>query len=1026
MARLIYRLCLCLTVIFVNFGLFAQFHPDITSDEQLFRRARELFEREKYPAASRLFEQYLATHQADGLNGPEAMYFRALCALQLQNNDAEYQVITYLNRHPESGLANDLRFRLGQYYFERKAYRQAAQWYSQVHRLDLPKDQYAECCFRLGYAWFAQQDYEKARTPFFEIKDIDSKYRNPANYYYAHINYELKNYQTALEGFLKLTDDESFKDIVPYYIVQIYHLQEKYDDVIRFGPSMLEKVLPARKAEVARMIGEAWFRKENFTETIRYMELYAAETKTTTREDKYVLGYSFYKTQNFSKAAENFEDISASGGVLSQFAYYYLADCYMQLGDKNKAKAAFYEAYRLASDDLVTEDALFQYAKITYELAYNPFNEAIRALNDYLDKYPSSKKRNEVYKLLTTAYLNSRNYKLALESIEKVKNPDDGLLSAMQRIAFFRALELINNLQYSEAVMLLDKVKESIRFDAILAARAWYWQGEAWYRMGDLAKAGEGYHRFLAASGSRMAPEHTLVHYNLGYVGYNQKQYANALRWFQDYVQLNRSDIRSPLTGDALNRLGDIYFVQMEYENAIAHYDKAIAAQTEAADYAIFQKAFCLGILGRHNEKTPLLRAMIQKYPESAYTDDAWYELGRSAVAQSEYSAAATNYRTVIEKFPHSSYVPKSLIQLGLLSYNTGKNKEALNWYSQVISKYPGTEDARSALAGMKNIYVEENNVNEYFDLVKSLGGVEAVTVTEQDSLTFKAAENVYMAGQCSKATQLLSAYLSDFPEGQFRANALFYNADCAVREGRKPGAKEPLIRLAAMPRNVFTEPGLRMLAGIYYEEKSYTPAREVYARLEAMADQSASVIEAQTGLMRCYYEDREYTNAIVAADKLLINTGLSAEVVREANYKMAKCYLALNENDKAMVYFKKLATDTRTIEGAEAAFRIAELYFAQGRDKLAEEQINELIDKNTPHQYWMAKSFLLLSDIFVSRGDDFQAGHTLQSIIDYYEDSSDGILDEAKSKKRVIDQRNEAGNRAPVPADVNIDVNNQ
>lgn len=1026
MVQSLYRLCLCLLAIVPLTGLFAQFHPDITSREHLYQRALELFEHEKYPAASRLFERYIASGNPDGLNGPEALYYRALCALQLQNNDAEYQVVTFLNRHPETGKANDLRFRMGQFYFDRKAYRQAAQWYSQTNRLDLPKDQYAECCFRLGYAYFAQQDYEKARTPFFEIKDIDSKYRNPANYYYAHINYELKNYQTALEGFLKLTDDESFKDIVPYYIVQIYHLQEKYDDVIRFGPSMLEKVLPARKAEVARMIGEAWFRKENFTEAIRYMELYATEVKTTTREDKYVLGYSFYKTQNFDQAARYFEDISASGGVLSQYAYYYLADCYMQLGDKNKAKAAFYEAYRLTADDVVTEDALFQYAKITYELAYNPFNEAIRALNDYLDQYPSSKKRDEVFKLLTTAYLNSRNYKLALESITKVKNPDEGLLSAMQRIAFFRALELINNLQYSEAITLLDKVKESIRHDATLAARAWYWQGEAWYRMNDLAKAGEGYQRFLASTGSRQTPEYTLVHYNLGYVSYNQKQYANALRWFQDYVQLNRTDVQNPLTGDALNRLGDIYFVRMDYDNAITHYDKALSAQTEAADYAIFQKAFCLGILGRHDEKSPLLRAMIQKYPESPYTDDAWYELGRSAVAQTEYTTAAANYRTVIEKYPNSSYVPKSLVQLGLLSYNTGKNKEALGWYTQVINKYPGTEDARSALAGMKNIYVEENNVNEYFDLVKSLGGVSAVTITEQDSLTFKAAENVYMAGQCSKATQLLSNYLTDFAEGQFRANALFYNADCAIREGRKPQAKEPLIRLAAMPRNVFTEPGLRLLANIYYEEQSYISAREVYARLEAMADQTATVIEAQTGLMRCYYQDREYTNTIVAADKLLINSGLPAEVVREANFKMAKSYLALNEKEKAMVYFKKLATDTRTIEGAEATYRTADLYFAQGRDKLAEEQINNLIDKNTPHQFWMAKSFLLLSDIFVSRGDDFQAGHTLQSIIDYYEDSSDGILEEAKSKKRIIDQRNEAGNMAPTPVDVNIDVNNQ
>jgi TolA-binding protein len=46
-----------------------------------------------------------------------------------------------------------------------------------------------------------------------------------------------------------------------------------------------------------------------------------------------------------------------------------------------------------------------------------------------------------------------------------------------------------------------------------------------------------------------------------------------------------------------------------------------------------------------------------------------------------------------------------------------------------------------------------------------------------------------------------------------------------------------------------------------------------------------------------------------------------------------------------------------------------------------------------------MARMFLLLADISIKKGDTLQARATLQSLIDYYTITDDGILDEAKAK---------------------------
>ncbi len=81
---------------------------------------------------------------------------------------------------------------------------------------------------KAAIAIFWMENYDKARYAFSQIKDLDTKYTTPALYYYSHINYTQGNYETALEGFLRLKDDPNFGPIVPYYLTQIYYKQKKY------------------------------------------------------------------------------------------------------------------------------------------------------------------------------------------------------------------------------------------------------------------------------------------------------------------------------------------------------------------------------------------------------------------------------------------------------------------------------------------------------------------------------------------------------------------------------------------------------------------------------------------------------------------------------------------------------------------------------------------------------------------------------------------------------------------------------
>ena len=119
----------------------------------------------------------------------------------------------------------------------------------------------------------------------------------------------------------------------------------------------------------------------------------------------------------------------------------------------------------------------------------------------------------------------------------------------------------------------------------------------------------------------------------------------------------------------------------------------------------------------------------------------------------------------------------------------------------------------------------------------------------------------------------------------------------------------------------------------------------------------------------------------------------------RKARHAKAQVMLRKGDEQAALEIFKVLNTEVKSAEGAEARFRIIEAeYNAKHYDK-AEKMVYEFSDSNTPQNYWLAKAFILLGDIYVDKGDSFQARATYQSIVDGYSPADDGVVELAKSR---------------------------
>jgi len=1003
MRRNLLAKCLAAVISLTALSASAQKSIIYNDEDYDYRVGVDLFSKQHYSQAQEFFERVVARYGNEFADiKADAEYYAALCALELFNNDAEYRIGKFISDYPESPRTRTAYFEMGRYQYRVNHYREAIEYFDKVWKQHLNRDQQAELYFKKGYSYFKLGQTEKAQKMFYELIDKNNKYSAPAIYFYAHLAYTNKNYETALNNFAKIENDPAFAPIVPYYKVQIYFLQGKDDKVLELGKELLDQGDAKRQAEMSRIVGEALYNKELYAEAVPYLETYKSNASNYTREDIYQLGYAYFKTGEFEKTVSTMSNVTNLDDALTQNAYFHIAYANMKIEQKEQARMAFEAAAKYDFNARIQEQALLNYAKLSYELSYSPFNETVRAFNKYLEKYPKSIHRDEAYGYLVKAYLSSKNYQAALESLAKIENKTAEMQSAWQRVAYFRGLELFNNLKFDESVEAFNQAISLKAYDKEIRALASYWKAEALYRQERYHDAADAYNQLLTTPGAYTMPEYKTCYYNIGYCYFKTKEYTKSADWFRKYVE-KPAEADTAKLADSYIRIGDCYFVTSKFNDAVMFYGMAADLDKFDAEYALFQKGFAMGLDKNLHGKILAMSDLLARYPKSKYAADALFERGRAYTILDSTQLAISDFRSLAKTYPNSSYVVKSMLQTGLLYYADGQNYLAIDNFKNVIEKYPGSSEADEALFALKNVYVDMNKVDDYFDYVQSKGNLGNIDQNERDSLTYASAEKVYMSGNWTEAAGLFDSYLDKFPGGRFSLNATYYRGDCNLKLHKNSEAKADFIAVAGKQKNTFTEAALLSSATLAENDKDYKQAYDLYKQLEDNAEVKSNLMIAREGQMKTAFADSNFNNALESARKLLITDKVSDEQVRTARHIMAVSYYQTNQLDPAITQFRILAQDMNSREGAEAQYMVARMLFEQNELQKSEDEINNLIGSGTPHIYWIAKSFFLLSDICMSRNDRFQAKANLQSVIDNYGDDSDGIVAEANAKLKLI-----------------------
>lgn len=963
----------------------AQTATSADSNEWLLKESRRLYTDKEYTTLLTTLGRLECTSLSDAQR-QEAEYMRATATFATDPLEGRALMLQYLDDYPQTGKESILAALIAESYYYNHNFEQACRWFTfcDMHRLE-PEERDRTT---LHYALSLQErgEEKKAVALLNNLKLTSKHYAADAVFHLAVIDYHNNNLQKAYEGFKSIEMDDKFHLDVPYFLAGIYLKNKEYKRAEKVATAFLKDNSHLKQGIAMRQIlGAACYGQNRYADAIKPLKEYIDKTAEPQRIAYYQLAMCYFTEGRYQDAIPMFDKCSNGDDVMAQNSFLHLGIIQLQFNDITKARLAFGQAAAMNHDSHVREEALYNYALCIHQTRYSPFAESVKVFERFLNEYPDSPHASQVSKYLVEVYMNTRNYDVALQSIEKIEKPSIDILTAKQKVLYRLGVQAFIDNNLPAAIDYMNRSLAISRYSRETHSDALYWRGEAYYRQENYAAAANDYNATLALSGRNRAD----ALYGLAYTQFQNGNYAEATGTFGRYLQAATTG-KEAQRADAYNRMGDCHFYNRDYVTAEQFYKKAAETDRQHNDYALYRTGVAQGLVKDYAGKVATLQQLISQHPGSSYAEQAHYELGRSYIAQEKNNEAVKAFTDLTKRYPKSSLARRAAAEIAMIYNQEGNYSKAIAAYKQIIRDYPHSEEAQVAAQDLKNIYIEQGKVSEYADFAASTPGMRAIESNERDTLTYIAAEKMYSRQRYSEAQEAFKSYLNEFPNGSFTLDSHYYMGLIEYNKKSSAAALAHFEKVIAFPDNKYSEDAMALASEIYYVDSKYREALNLYKQLIAKTDNEERRRACRMNMMRCAYTLGEKADAIEAATGLLEAGNLSPEWEREARYTRAKVNLAQKKNNEAAQDLAALASDTRSKQGAEAKYLLAQLYFDTKNFDKCEEEILQYIEASTPHAYWLARSFVLLADLYMTQGRDMEAKQYLLSLQDNYSGNDD------------------------------------
>ncbi|MBQ4914270.1 tetratricopeptide repeat protein [Maribacter sp. MMG018] len=556
---------------------------------------------------------------------------------------------------------------------------------------------------------------------------------------------------------------------------------------------------------------------------------------------------------------------------------------------------------------------------------------ADRLMEDFVEKYPTSTKRNSAFADVAEYYFETGKYPYALKWYNKV---DQSALSRgeMDKFNFNYGYSLFSSKKTKEAERYLEKVTTSPvygsqakyylgyiayqeddydaanqRFDQItdqtvLEEKLSYYQADMNFKLGKFEEAIALAKKQLPKSNRTEVSELNKI---IGESYFNLKQYDNAIPYLREY-----KGKRGKWNNTDYYQLGYCYYKQADYANAIAQFNKIIGGTNSVSQNAYYHLAECYLKQDKKQEALNAFRNASQMDFNAEIQKDAFlnyarlsYEVGN---AYEPVPQVITNYLDTYPNDEHQEEMQTLLVD----SYITSKN-----------------------FAGAMELLEKNKNYasKETYQKVAYYRGIELFMETDYDG-----------------ASENLGKSLNSAVNETFKAKASYWKAEADYLLNRfdeavvgfKAFKQSTVASTLAESKDVDYD-----LAYAYFKQKDYSNAITYFSAFTNL--NNVEVEKLHDGYLRLgdsYFATSKYWPAIETYNKALALTGPEKDY---ASYQKAMSYGFVGKSDSKIESLENFVSQySRSSFKDDALFELGNTYISLGQENKGLQAYDRLINE--------------------------------------------------------------------------------
>ncbi|AJR02384.1 tetratricopeptide repeat protein [Siansivirga zeaxanthinifaciens] len=794
-------------------------------------------------------------------------YYQADLNFKLGNFEKAIDLAKARLKDSDASEVSELSKIIGESYFNLEKYAEAIP-YLQAYKGNRGKWNNTDF-YQLGYAYYKQNNFEKAISEFNKIIDGKNSIAQNAYYHLGESYIELNKKQEALNAFRNASqmdfDLKIQEDAYLNYAKISYDIGNPYQSAPQVLTGYLEKYPKStHKSEIESLLIDSYITSKNYKEALKLLDgKNSYENKAAYQKVAFYRGLELYNEADYLEALKLF-DASLKNAIDNRFvarATFWKAESDYNLTNFDDALVGFKQFQQQTASNETPE-----YQNLDYHLAYTYFKlknyaPATQAFNDFISKNKADKVRlNDAYLRLGDAYFVSSEYRNAIKAYEKAI----ALNEIDSDYAFFQK-----------------------------AISAGY--------IGEDAKKIKELEQFISEYQKSKLRDDAMFELGNSYVKANQIEKAN-----QVYNRLESEYKMSSFVPKALLRQGLVYYNGNQNEKALTIFKKVAsnyAGSPEAVQSVATARLIYID-LGRVNEYASWVKTLDYVEVTDADLDNATYEAAEKQYLDNNTDKAIKQFNGYLNSFPNGIHALNAHFYVAQLYFKKGLTENAAPHYEYVVnaSRSEFTEESLSRLAQFyldskswkkamplltrleteanypQNIVFAQSNLMkanyqlEVYDTAvlyaeKVLSNAKLDNKIKSDAHII-IARSAFKTGNETKA-KAAYAQVETIATGEVAAEALYYNAYFKNKEGKFETSNTTVQKLAKdfSGYKYYSAKGLVLMAKNFYALKDAFQATYI---LESVIDNFKEfddvVTEAKDVLTKIKAEEAK-TNASILPD---------------------------------------------------------------------------------------------------------------------------------------------------------------